>query len=292
MKRKPQGHKGHKGQGERRTLRASGDEAEGQVAGPARSDDRGSTARAASGPVVSLARALSKLGLCSRSEGVRWVEAGRVTVGGRVERSPTRRVDLRRDRIALDGRVVREAEVERIVLAYHKPKGLIVSRTDPGGRPTIFDALPDLPAPVFAVGRLDKDSSGLLVLTNDHRLGQRLTDPGAHVEKRYHVRVRGMPSGEALRALREGIDIGDPTPTRPARVLAKGTPREGGTWLEVVLTEGRNRQVRRMTAALGHDVLELMRVAIGGLELGDLAEGEWRRLDAREIARLASGLPD
>jgi 23S rRNA pseudouridine2605 synthase len=218
---------------------------------------------------------------------VRLALAGRVTVGGRVERSPARRVDLRRDRIALDGRAVREAEVERIVLAYHKPKGLIVSRTDPGGRPTIFEALFDLPAPVFAVGRLDKDTSGLLILTNDHRLGQRLTDPGAHVEKRYHVRVRGMPSEEALQALREGLDIGDPTPTRPAQVLAKGTPRDGGTWLEVVLTEGRNRQIRRMTAALGHDVLELVRVAIGGLELGDLQSGEWQRLEAGDIERLA-----
>ena len=248
----------------------------------------GSTARSPGTPTVSLARALSKLGLCSRSEGVRWVEAGRVTVGGRVERSPARRVDLRRDRIALDGRVVREAEVERIVLAYHKPKGLIVSRTDPGGRPTIFDAVQDLPAPVFAVGRLDKDTSGLLVLTNDHRLGQRLTDPGAHLEKRYHVRVRGMPSPEALRALREGSTSATPRPTRPARVLALGTPREGGTWLEIVLTEGRNRQIRRMTAAVGHDVLDLVRVAIGDFELGSLPEGEWRRLGTADLARLTA----
>jgi 23S rRNA pseudouridine2605 synthase len=218
---------------------------------------------------------------------VRLVEAGRVTVGGRVERSPGRRVDLRRDRIALDGRVVREAEGERIVLAYHKPKGLIVSRTDPGGRPTIFDALQDLPAPVFAVGRLDKDSSGLLILTNDHHLGQRLTDPGAHVEKSYHVRVRGMPSEEALQALREGIDVGDPTLTLPARVRALGTPRDGGTWLEIVLTEGRNRQIRRMTATIGHDVLELVRVAIGGLQLGAVPEGEWRMLDTGDLEALA-----
>jgi 23S rRNA pseudouridine2605 synthase len=234
-----------------------------------------------------LARALSKLGLCSRAEGVRLVEAGRVTVGGRVERSPARRVDLRHDRIALDGRVVRESEKVPVVLAYHKPKGLVVSRRDQGGRPTIFDALEGLPAPVFPVGRLDKDSSGLLILTNDHRLGQRLTDPAAHVEKRYHVRVRGMPSEEALQVLREGIDIGDPAPTRPARVASLGTPRDGGTWLEIGLTEGRNRQVRRMTAAIGHDVLELVRVRIGGLELGDLPEGEWRRLEAAEIERLA-----
>jgi 23S rRNA pseudouridine2605 synthase len=234
---------------------------------------------------VSLARALSKLGLCSRSEGVRLVESGRVKVDGRVERSPSRRVDLARDRIALDGRVVGESAVERLVLAYHKPRGLIVSRGDPAGRPTIYDDL-ELPAPVFPVGRLDKDSSGLLVLTNDHRLGHRLTDPKAHVEKRYHVRVAGVPAPEALEALRAGVDIGDESPTRPACVRALGTPAAGGAWLEIVLTEGRNRQIRRMTAAVGHDVLELVRVAIGNLELGDLHPGEWRKLSSEDVRRL------
>jgi 23S rRNA pseudouridine2605 synthase len=240
---------------------------------------------------VSLARALSKLGLCSRSEGARLVEAGRVTVAGRVERSPARRVDLRHARIALDGRAVREGEVERIVLAYHKPRGLIVSRRDPGGRPTIFDTLEDLPAPVFAVGRLDKDTSGLLILTNDHRLGQRLTDPDAHTEKRYHVRVRGVPSADALAVWGGGVDIGDATPTRRAWVTPLGSPKGGGAWLEIILTEGRNRQIRRMTAALGHDVLELVRVAVGGLELGDLPSGEWRRLDAGDVERLLARQP-
>jgi len=239
-----------------------------------------------SGPAVSLARALSKLGLCSRSQGDALVRAGRVTVGGRVERSPARRVDLGQDCIAVDGRAVEEAAVERVVIAYHKPPGLIVTRVDPSGRPTIYDAL-ELPVPVFPVGRLDKDTAGLLILTNDHRLGQRLTDPEAHVEKRYHVRVRGVPGGEALRALREGLDIGDPTPTRPARIRSLGSPKEGGTWLEIVLTEGRNRQIRRMTSAVGHDVLDLVRVRIGGLELGDLPSGEWRRLDPAAVRRLS-----
>jgi len=214
------------------------------------------------------------------------VEAGRVTVGGRVVRAPAQRVVLGRDRIAFDGRRVAEAEVERIVLAYHKPKGLITSRTDPGGRPTIYDALPDLPAWVFPVGRLDKDSAGLLILTNDHRLGHRLTDPESHVEKRYEVLVKGVPSVEALDVLRAGVDIGDERPTRLARVRVLGSPRAGGTWLEVVVTEGRNRQVRRMCAAVGHDVLELVRVGIGGLALGPLEPGHWRRLDPREVERL------
>jgi 23S rRNA pseudouridine2605 synthase len=235
---------------------------------------------------VSLARALSKLGLCSRAEGVRFVEAGRVKVDGQVVRTPNLRVDPRRATIALDDHSTSEADVERLVLAYHKPRGLITSRADPGGRPTIYDALSDLPAWVFPVGRLDKDTSGLLILTNDHRLGQRLTDPEAHLEKRYHVRVRGVPSAEAMAALREGVSIGDAQPTRPARVKGLGAPREGGTWLDIALTEGRNRQIRRMCAAVGHDVLDLVRVAIGGLSLGDLAPGEWRRLGPRDVALL------
>jgi 23S rRNA pseudouridine2605 synthase len=186
--------------------------------------------------------------VCSRREAVALIEAGRVSVGGRRTRCASRRVDLRRERICVDGRRVREAGMERIVLAYHKPRGLITSRADPSGRPTIYDALPDLPAWVFPVGRLDRDTSGLLILTNDHRLGQRLTDPAALVEKRYHVRLLGIPSEEALAALREGVDIGDAEPTRPARVALIGSPRDGGSWLEIGLTEGRNRQVRRMAA--------------------------------------------
>jgi 23S rRNA pseudouridine2605 synthase len=141
------------------------------------------------------------------------------------------------------------------------------------------------------VGRLDRDSSGLLILTNDHRLGHRLTDPGAHVAKRYHVRVRGVPAPETLGALREGIDIGEGPPTRPARVRLLGTPREGGAWLEIALTEGRNRQIRRMCAAVGHEVETLVRVAIGGLELGDLPSGAWRALDRAGIDRLVPARP-
>ena len=210
---------------------------------------------------------------------------------GKVVRSPTHRVDLKRDAIALDGHSTTEAEVERLVLAYHKPRGLITSRSDPGGRRTIYDALPDLPAWVFPVGRLDKDTAGLLILTNDHRLGHRLTDPEAHVEKRYHVRVRGVPSDEAMAALREGVSIGDSSPTRPARVKPLGAPREGGAWLEITLTEGRNRQIRRMCAAVGHDVVDLVRVAIGGLELRDLPQGDWRRLGDDEVALLVAPRP-
>jgi 23S rRNA pseudouridine2605 synthase len=235
---------------------------------------------------LSLARALSKFGVCSRAEAARWIEAGRVQVGGQVVRFPARRIDPRLDEVRVDGRRVGD-DTERIVLVLHKPVGYITSRVDPGGRKTIYDLLGDVGRWVFPVGRLDRDTSGLLVLTNDHRLGQRLTDPEAHVPKRYHARVRGIPPPEVVRALAEGVPLGDGSTSRPARVQAMGTARDGSSWLEIVLTEGKNRQVRRMCAGVGHDVLELTRVAVGTLELGDLAPGQWRELSAAEVASLA-----
>jgi len=234
---------------------------------------------------VSLARALSKLGVCSRKEAARWIEAGRVRVGGRLVLSPRRRIDLRRDPVSVDRRTLRRP-AERVVIALHKPVGLITSRVDPGGRPTVYERLGEVGRWVFPVGRLDRDSAGLLLFTNDHRLGHRLADPAHRVPKTYHARVTGVPTEEALRALREGVDIGDGAVTRPARVCTLGAARGGSTWLEVVLTEGRNRQVRRMCRAVGHEVRELKRVRIGGLSLGDLAPGEWRRLEGGEVAEL------
>src|SRR6185436_1911168 len=167
--------------------------------------------------------------------------------------------------------------------------GYITSRVDPRGRATVYGLVADVDRWVFPVGRLDRDSSGLLLLTNDHRLGQRLTDPAHHVPKTYHVLVEGVPEEAALAALRDGVPLGDGTLSRPAKVRALGAARGGGTWLEIVLTEGRNRQVRRMCAAVGHDVRELVRVRIGGLGLDDLAPGAWRRLDEHEIAALERG---
>ncbi len=222
-------------------------------------------------------------------------------VGGAVERSPQRRIDPRRDRVTVDGRRTSD-DVARVVIAFHKPVGLVTTRVDPAGRPTVYDALAGLPTWVFPVGRLDRDSSGRLRLTNDHQLGERLTSPDQHVPKTYHARVAGVPDAEALRALREGLPLEDGTTTRPARVVPLGTARAGpsgsssltgpgSTWLEIVLTEGKNRQVRRMGRAVGHEVIELVRVRIGGLGLGSLAPGEWRELTAAEVAALAGPAP-
>jgi len=242
--------------------------------------------RAATRGPLSLARALSKFGVCSRSEAARRIQAGRVQVNGRVVTRPEARVDPGRDRVVVEGRRVGDL-AEPLAIALNKPVGYVTTRTDPGGRATVYDLIGDLERWVFPVGRLDRDSSGLLVLTSDHRLGERLTSPDAHVPKTYHVRVRGVPDAEALRALREGVPLHGGL-TRPARVRSLGAAKGGAAWLELVLTEGRNRQIRRMCAAVGHDVVELVRVAIGALKLGDLAPGRWRRLNEGDIARLTA----
>ncbi len=188
--------------------------------------------------------------------------------------------------MTVDGRPVSD-DPERIVIAFHKPAGLVTTRVDPGGRPTVYDRLGDLGRWVFPVGRLDRDTSGLLILTNDHRLGERLTDPDTHVPKTYHARVAGLPDDVSLRVLREGTPLEGGLVTRPAKVRVLGTARGGSTWLEIVLTEGKNRQVRRMCTAVGHEVLELVRVRVGDLALGDLHPGEWRRLGPSDVTRLA-----
>jgi pseudouridine synthase len=222
-------------------------------------------------------------------------------VNGRETLDPERWIVPRRDRVVVDGRLVGD-DVPRVVIAFHKPKGCVTTRVDPGGRPTVYDVLGEVSRWVFPVGRLDRDTSGLLVLTNDHRLGERLTAPEHCVSKTYHARVSGVPDREALRALREGLALDGGVVTRPARVRVLGTPSgtttplsrhaargkaASSTWLEIVLTEGKNRQVRRMGAAVGHEVLDLVRVAIGALPLGGLAPGEWRELGPGEVELLA-----
>jgi 23S rRNA pseudouridine2605 synthase len=236
-----------------------------------------------------LDRALGDLAVCSRLQAPRWIRAGRVAVDGAVETFAGRQFDPRRQRLSVDG-VEASLDPERHVHAFHKPTGVLTTRQDPGGRATVYDHLdPRLPW-LFPVGRLDRDSSGLLILTNDHRLAHRLTDPGHHVSRVYHVRVEGHPESAALECLRQGLTLTGPgghVETRPAQVRALGVTRRGESWLEITLREGRYRQVRRMCVAIGHPVRQLVRVQIGSFALADLPEGDLRRLDEAAARRLA-----
>ncbi|MBI4575659.1 MAG: rRNA pseudouridine synthase [Planctomycetes bacterium] len=236
---------------------------------------------------VSLDRALSKLGCASRSLARAWVRAGRVSVAGRVVRDPDLEVVPGRARLAVDGRPV--AAGPPMVVALHKPRGTLTTRRDPAARRTVYDLLdPSLPW-LFPVGRLDRDTSGLLLFTNDTRLGEALTAPGSGVVKVYRARVRGRPGPEALARLREGIPLDGVL----ARALSVEVVRPGAraTRLELVLDQGLNRQVRRMCAAVGHKVLDLRRTRIGPLALEGLESGAWRVLSGAEVASLTPHRP-
>jgi 23S rRNA pseudouridine2605 synthase len=231
---------------------------------------------------VQLHRALSKLGWGSRTQAWAWIRAGRVRVDGRVVTDPLTWVDLEQQRITRGGEEAPPAA--GLTLALHKPPGVVTTRRDERGRRTVYDLLPPGLPWVFPAGRLDADSEGLLILTSNSALAVRLTDPGHHVPRTYRVTVRGTPADVVLERLRKGVDLSDGR-TRPAevRVATAGPER---TVVEMVLTEGRNRQIRRMWAACGHRVRRLVRVAIGEYALGDLAPGECRRLDEEEVRRL------
>jgi 23S rRNA pseudouridine2605 synthase len=237
---------------------------------------------------VSLARALSKLGVTSRSQAREWIEAGRVSVDGRVVRDPERRIDLDAARLAVDGAPV--AKGPRIYLAMHKPKGVVTTRADEHGRKTVYDVLAAAPEVatdtrwVAPVGRLDRDSSGLLLLTNDTQWGAGISDPESAVTKTYHVRVLPRITPEHLARLSAPVskDFGPPVSVS----VVRESPR--GTWLEITLVEGKNREIRRMYARLGYRVDALVRIRIGPLALGNLKPGEVRRLTPEEVTSLRS----
>lgn len=206
-----------------------------------------------------------------------------MSVGGRVIRDPYHPTMVDGDQLSVDGERVKS--VNCVYVLFNKPRGLVVSKTDEKGRATIYTALASAGLPWLGpVGRLDKASEGVLLLSNDTTWTAGITDPCTHLTKTYHVQVVGQPDAEALSAMLSGIsDKGDLLKARKATVLREG---EKNAWLEIVLDEGRNRHIRRLLAALGHDVLRLIRVAIGPLPLGELAKGQWRHLTMDEVRAL------
>jgi len=235
-------------------------------------------------PRHGLARVLSKLGVCSRSQAEKAVREGRVRVDGKVVLDPERPADAQRQRITLDGEVV--AASKRIYIALNKPRGIVVSASDERGRDTVYDLLKSAGLPWLGpVGRLDKASEGLLLLSNDSVWAAGLTEPKHHVDKTYHVQVDSIPDQALLDALVEGVvEQGERLAARRAVLLRQG---EKNAWLEIVLDEGRNRHIRRLLAAHEISVLRLIRVAIGSLVLGELAKGQWRHLSDDEVRVLA-----
>jgi 23S rRNA pseudouridine2605 synthase len=231
-----------------------------------------------------VARVISKRGCGSRSQAAQWVREGRVEVNGRVVRDPEHPVRQGLDRIALDGRAV-EAQALR-VLMLNKPRGLVCTASDERGRETVYRCLAAAPLAWMApVGRLDKASEGLLLFSNDPTWAARLTDPRSGPDKTYHVQIDRIPDEAMLERLHRGVvDEGEPLTARSVRRLRAGAKH---AWLEIVLSEGRNRQIRRLLAHGGLSVLRLVRVRVGTLSLGDLPKEHWRMLSEAEIEALS-----
>lgn len=229
-----------------------------------------------------LQKLIAAAGLASRRTVEGWISAGRVTVNGRVA-TLGESADPARDRILVDGRPLPTGERKYYVL-LNKPVGYVTTLKDPGGRPVVTELVRDVPARLFPVGRLDLTTEGLLLLTNDGALAQRLAHPRHVVSKTYLVRVRGILDESTRLRLEQGVELEDGI-TAPAQVQVVGRSASH-CWLRMTIHEGRNRQVRRMCETVGHEVSRLKRIGLAFLELGDLPPGRYRHLNAGEVARL------
>jgi 23S rRNA pseudouridine2605 synthase len=237
-----------------------------------------------------LARFLAHAGIASRRHAEELIAAGRVQVNGLAVTTQGTRVDPERDRVSVDGKPV-ATPTRRVYILLHKPVGYVTTVRDPQDRPTVLDLLPpDLRSlRVYPVGRLDIDTSGLLLLTNDGDFALRLSHPRYSTEKHYHALVQGYPTPAQLETLRKGVDITEDnghlhrTAPAQAQILHRNGPN---CWLTLTLHEGRKRQVRRMLAAIDHPALQLVRVGVGPQTLGDLPTGQWRYLTGEEVKAL------
>lgn len=235
---------------------------------------------------IGLARALSKLGYCSRSQALELARAGRVRINGVMRRDPESSVHLEKDRIEVDGRIV-DAQA-KIYVVLNKPRGVVTTASDEKDRKTVYSCLPEGVPYLSPVGRLDKASEGLLLLTNDSEWAGRVTAPGTHLPKVYHLQIGKVADPDVLDTLQKGVTAdGELLRVKEVRILRHG---QRNSWLEIVLEEGRNRHIRRMFDQLGIEVLRLVRVAIGPLLLGDLPRGTARVLKNEEKLALDAAM--
>ncbi|MFH1923454.1 MAG: pseudouridine synthase [Planctomycetota bacterium] len=229
-----------------------------------------------------LQKVLAAAGVGSRRHCEELILAGRVEVDGSVVTELGTRVDPGREQLRVDG--VKLTQPRRVYYALNKPSGVVCTNRDPSGRPRATDLIPGRPERLFTVGRLDLNSEGLILLTNDGELANRLTHPRYGVQKTYRVLVAGHPTSEVVSRLRKGVQLAEGL-AKIAVVRVKRRHKQS-TIMEVVLEEGRNREIRRLLARVGHKVLQLVRIAIGPLRLGNLASGEYRRLSREEVSAL------
>jgi 23S rRNA pseudouridine2605 synthase len=230
---------------------------------------------------------MSKLGYCSRSQAFALIRDGKVKLNGAVVHNPEAPARLGKDRIEVEGKVV--AAARKIYVVVNKPRGLVTTAADEKGRDTVYSLLPAELRWVAPVGRLDQASEGLLIFTNDSEWSARITDPASHLDKTYHVQINAVADSQMLEKFERGVEMpeGETLKTKSARVLRAGQKH---SWIEMVLDEGKNRQIRRMLDGVGVEVLRLVRVAIGPMQLGDLAKGKHRALRAEEKAAMDRAL--
>jgi len=236
-------------------------------------------------PPERLQKILAKAGVCSRRKAEELIVSGRVTVDGEVVTELGRKFDAARHAITCEGKPLPAQEAKLYVL-LNKPKGYVTTMHDPQGRKTVVDLLPGIAERLFPVGRLDQDTEGALLLTNDGDFAQKLLHPRYQIKRTYRARVAGHPGQDKLAELERGILL-DGRMTWPAQIRVTGK-KKGATIIEVVIHEGRKRQVRRMFEAIGHRVLELRRTAYGGLKLGSIPSGAYKILSARDLKRIFS----
>ncbi len=241
---------------------------------------------------VRLSKLIAERGLCSRREADEWVREGRVTVNGAVESAPGTLIDPREDHVKIDGRRLPAAPRLRYFMMF-KPRGYLVTRSDPEGRRTVQDLMPKVKERLDPVGRLDLQTEGLLLFTNDGDLAHKLAHPSHSVPRRYVAKVWRTPTEKTLARLRKGVQLDDGR-SAPCEIKVLEITETGNAWLELVVREGRNRLVRRMLQAVNHPVSKLKRVGFGPLGLGDLERGAARELSAEEVGQLravAAGEP-